>query len=165
MSSCSIVTALSIEPRGADSGNTDVTPGPDRSIRGIMTNYGYVLPDPLVANRWSVWFTGGSLEVNDEKTDLGAWKNVFADTLAPRLNIQERARMLAARFLLGAELPTGGGADGSMVYRLRHPIGGHGSAFCDVLYMDDKCRIARGHHGSVFVFTKVRPNGPVNNDK
>jgi hypothetical protein len=42
-----------------------------------------------------------------------------------------------------------------MNYTLKRPIGGHGSAFCDVLYLDDSLRIMRGHHGSLFIFSKV----------
>jgi hypothetical protein len=127
----------------------------DRPIRGIMTNYGYVLPDPQVPNRLSIWFTGGTLEVNDEENDLEEWKRIFDESAAPRRDMKAFARLLAAKVLLGAEASDGIEPDGSMCYTLRRPIGGHSSAFCDVLYLDDSLRIFRGHHGSLYVFSKV----------
>jgi hypothetical protein len=125
-----------------------------RPIRGIMTNYGYLLPDPNVANRLSVWFTGGSLEVNDEENDLEEWKKIFGKN-APNRDMSEYARLLAAKVLLGATVSDEMEENGTLSYVLKRPIGGHGSAFCDVLYMDDKLRVMRGHNGSIFAFSKV----------
>lgn len=34
-------------------------PGKGPNVQGIMTNYGFIVPDPTVRNRYSVWFTGG----------------------------------------------------------------------------------------------------------
>lgn len=119
-----------------------------------MTNYGYLLPDPHVPNRLSVWFTGGSLEVNDDEQDLEEWKRIFGD--APNRDMSEYARLLAAKVLLGAVVPDQMEENGTLNYLLKRPIGGHGSAFCDVLYMDEKLRIMRGHNGSMFAFRKVQ---------
>lgn len=118
-----------------------------------MTNYGYLLPDPDVANRVSIWFTGGSLEVNDEESDLEDWKMIFGN--APNRNMSEFARVLAAKVLLGASTSDEMEENGTMSYTLKRPIGGHGTAFCDVLFMDETLRVMRGHGGSVLVF--VRP--------
>lgn len=159
----SIVVAFTIEPNQTRTGR-QVPPEQNdkedgflirRSIRGIMTNYGYILPDPQVPNRSSIWFTGGTLEVNDEENDLEEWKRIFDDSAAPRRDMRAYARLLAAKVLLGAEAPDELEPDGSMSYKLRRPIGGHGSAFCDVLYLDDSLRIIRGHRGSLMVFSKV----------
>eukprot|EP00957_Ditylum_brightwellii_P167733 12769225-Ditylum_brightwellii.AAC.1 len=46
-----------------------------------MTNYGYTLPDPRIPNRLSVWFTGGTIEVNDEEYDIEEWRRIFASSL------------------------------------------------------------------------------------
>lgn len=154
----SIVVAFTIEPNqtrtGAKPGNSsndeDII---ERPIRGIMTNYGYMLPDPLVHNRLTVWFTGGSLEPNDDD-DLEEWKRIF--NAAPNRDMGEFARLLASKVLLGAIVnDTVDKTDGSLSYVLKRPIGGHGSAFCDVLYMDNKLRVMRGHNGSLFIFNKV----------
>jgi hypothetical protein len=120
-----------------------------------MTNYGYILPDPHVPNRQSVWFTGGSLEVNDDLRDLEGWKKIFGGDV-PHRDMSEFARVLAAKVLLGAMVPDHMEENGNLNYLLKRPIGGHGTAFCDVLYMDEKLRVIRGHNGSVFVFRRVQ---------
>ena len=152
--------ALTIEPNQSRTGKPASECSPDelipRPIRGIMTNYGYLLPDPHIPNRVSVWFTGGSLEVNDEEKDLEEWKKIFGN--APNRDVGEFARVLAAKVLLGATVPDQMEENGTLSYTLKRPIGGHGTAFCDVLYMDEQLRIMRGHTGSVFVFHKVRHN-------
>jgi hypothetical protein len=154
----SIIVALTIEPDQTRSGKpANGSRGEDviaRPIRGIMTNYGYLLPDPNVANRLSVWFTGGSLEVNDDKNDLEEWKKIFGAD-APNRNMSECARVLAAKVLLGATVSDQMEENGTLSYTLKRPIGGHGSAFCDVVYMDDNLRVMRGHNGSIFAFNKV----------
>jgi PAP_fibrillin len=151
--------ALTIEPNQSRTGKSASECTPEelipRPIRGIMTNYGYLLPDPNVPNRVSVWFTGGSLEVNDEEKDLEEWKEIFGEN-APNRDMSEFARVLAAKVLLGATVPDHMEENGTLNYTLKRPIGGHGTAFCDVLYMDEKLRVMRGHTGSVFVFHKVK---------
>uniref|UniRef100_A0A7S2UMW9 Uncharacterized protein n=1 Tax=Attheya septentrionalis TaxID=420275 RepID=A0A7S2UMW9_9STRA len=124
-----------------------------RPIRGIMTNHGYMLPDPKVPNRLSIWFTEGTLEVNDEDTDLDEWKRIFQG--APKRDLYQRANILAAQLLLGASVPDTVDKDGTMSYEFRRPIGGHGSAYCDVMYLDDDLRILRGHNGQVYVCARL----------
>jgi len=161
-----IVVAFTIEPNQTRTGRQVLRHQKQdeyvirRPIRGIMTNYGYMLPDPEVPNRQSIWFTGGTLEVNDEENDLEEWKRIFDDSTVPKRDMREFARLLAAKVLLGANTSDELEHDGSMHYTLKRPIGGHGSAFCDVLYLDDSLRIMRGHHGSLYVFSKVvSPDG------
>lgn len=151
--------AITIEPgqdrRGiakAEDGNDYSVPKP---IRGILTNQGYAVPDPNVPNRLSIWFSGGSLEVQDEPADLEEWKRVFDSSCAPERNLREYADILAARVLLGALLPEDTEEDGTMSFTLKKPIGGHGCAYCDIVYMDEDLRIMRGHHGSVYVCSRV----------
>lgn len=121
-----------------------------RPIRGLLTNHGYCVPDPNVPNRLSVWFSGGSLEVQDEIHDLEEWKQLFDENEAPRRDLGELARVLAAKCLLGAHLPHSMEEDGSLTYFLKRPIGGHGQVFVDVLYCDETLRIVRGHRGSIY---------------
>ena len=126
-----------------------------RPIRGIMTNLGFMLPDPKTPNRMSVWFTEGQLEVNDEEEDLKEWQRIFDNHGAPKRALRERAHMLAAKLFLGADVPDQMDEDGTMRYELKRPIGGHGLAFTDVLYLDDDLRILRGHHGQIYVCARV----------
>jgi hypothetical protein len=102
-----------------------------------------------------VWFSGGSLEVQDEEANLSEWKELFDENAFPHRNLGEYARVLAARMLLGAQMPETVAEDGAMSYTLKRPIGGHGQVFCDVLYADDTMRVMKGHRGSVFVFSRV----------
>jgi len=174
-----IVTAFSIEPPSPLFGDNSPNSVVVRPIRGIMTTYGYVLPDPGTPNRLSVWFTGGTVEVDDEG-DSDEWRRIFGDDDAaaaaaatdagasqgsggggpmapprPGPSLSERAKLLAAKLLLGATVPQGMEEDGSMNFQLRRPVGGHGSAYVDILYLDDTLRIMQGHHGSVYVMARV----------
>eukprot|EP00980_Cylindrotheca_fusiformis_P020695 scaffold7738_cov133-Cylindrotheca_fusiformis.AAC.4 len=125
-----------------------------RPIKAILTNQGYTVPDPTVPNRLSIWFSGGSLECLDQESDLEEWEKLFDSSCAPNPDLREYANILAAKLLLGALLPEEMNEDGTVSFALKRPIGGHGCAFCDILYLDSNLRITRGHHGSVYVFTK-----------
>mmetsp|Transcript_16678 Transcript_16678/g.25885 ORF Transcript_16678/g.25885 Transcript_16678/m.25885 type:complete len:662 (-) Transcript_16678:98-2083(-) len=154
--SYNIVTAFTIEPTTSTNQSTPSTTIPiHRPIRAVMTTYGYYLPDPDTPNRLSIWFTGGSLEVNDEVHDLQEWKSIFRPDELPKRDVSEYAKLLAAKILLGARVPDQMEEDGTMSYILKRPIGGHGSAYCDVLFMDDTLRIMQGHHGTIYVFSRV----------
>ncbi|KAG7353823.1 hypothetical protein IV203_003178 [Nitzschia inconspicua] len=156
-----IVVAITVEP-GQDrkghlqddssgGGNEYIVP---RQIRGILTTQGYSIPDPIKPERLSIWFSGGTLEVQDED-DLEEWKQIFDVTSAPDRVPKEYASILAAKVLLGAHLPENLEEDGTMSFSLNRPIGGHGSVYCDVIFMDDQLRIMKGHHGSVYVCIRV----------
>lgn len=156
-----LVFTLTIEPGQTRSGQVGEQNSEEyvvrRPIKCLLTNHGYCLPDPDVANRLTVWFTGGSLEVEDEEKDLKEWKQLFDKEMLPSRSTIQSARILAARIFAGADVPDSMSDDGTMEYSLNRPIGGHGKAFIDVVYADRTMRILRGHHGSFFVFTKV-PN-------
>lgn len=168
----SLVISFTIEPHQNRRGESSKSPSHStetdyavqRPIRAILRNHGYCLPDPTTPNRLSVWFCGGKLQpVIDTDCDkvhsheegactLEEWKQAFDETLAPNRNFSEMARILAARIFLGANLPQEmNPEDGSMMYSLQRPIGGHGSVYVDVLYCDETLRIIQGHHGSIFV--------------
>jgi hypothetical protein len=119
-----------------------------------MTTYGYVLPDPSVPNRLSIFFTGGRIEPNDDPTDQNEWKRLFDQPL-PGRNLGEKVRVLAASLLMGAETPTSVNEDGSMEFDFTRPLGGHGVAYVDVVYLDESLRIVRGHRGTVFAFARI----------
>jgi hypothetical protein len=131
-------------------------------MRGILTNYGYALPDPTNPNRKSIWFTGGTIEPADER-QLDDWKKVFgaknktksvSDGKPPTINEVDEAKTLASKMLLGV-IHEPMDDKGVLGYQLNRPIGGHGNAYCDVIYMDDDIRVMRGHSGSNYVFRRV----------
>mmetsp|Transcript_545 Transcript_545/g.1122 ORF Transcript_545/g.1122 Transcript_545/m.1122 type:complete len:453 (-) Transcript_545:627-1985(-) len=155
-----IAVALTIEPGQDRKGNfIDGTESENyivpKAIRAILTTQGYSIPDPNVANRLSIWFSGGSLEVQDEEKDVDEWKKIFDTSSAPNRDIREYANSLAARLLLGAHMHEKIEEDGTLRFDLKRPIGGHGSVFCDIIYMDDNLRIMHGHHDSVYVSVRV----------
>lgn len=148
-------------------------------MRGILTNYGYALPDPTHPNRKSIWFTGGTIESAQDHS-LDEWKRIFGATTASKDKSNEiaedqadgasssasnrsckqtsfaeaeKARMLASKIMLGA-VHEPMDSRGVVGFHLKRPIGGHGSAYCDVIYMDEDVRIMRGHSGSIYVFKK-----------
>lgn len=151
-----IVTAFTIEPHLAewpDAPNKDVR----RPIRGIMTTKGYTLPDPDTPNRHSVWITGGNIEPNNDPVDQREWKRQFAKN-PPKHGLGEQAKLLAVKLLMGATLPTQMEEDGSLTYTFQRPLGGHGLAYVDTLYVDGSLRIVQGHRGTIFVFSKLAEN-------
>eukprot|EP00522_Entomoneis_paludosa_P017925 CAMPEP_0172440088 /NCGR_PEP_ID=MMETSP1065-20121228/855_1 /TAXON_ID=265537 /ORGANISM="Amphiprora paludosa, Strain CCMP125" /LENGTH=677 /DNA_ID=CAMNT_0013188869 /DNA_START=212 /DNA_END=2245 /DNA_ORIENTATION=- len=154
--SYNIITAFTIEPSLAawpDAPNKDVR----RPIRGLMTSTGYTLPDPENPNRHSVWITGGRIEPNDDPVDRREWKRQFAKN-PPKHGLGEQAKLLAVKLLMGATVPNKMEEDGSMEYSFQRPLGGHGLAYVDTLYVDDSLRIVQGHRGTIFVFSKL-PEG------
>ena len=128
-----------------------------RPIKGIMTTYGYVLPDPSIPNRLSIFFMGGRMEANNDATDQKEWNRLFCNSHQPlpKHNLGEKLRLLAASLLLGAKPPESVQEDGSMEFQFTRPLGGHGVAYVDVIYMDDNLRIVRGHRGTTFAFLRV----------
>lgn len=64
-----------------------------RPIRALLTNNGHCVPDPSTPNRLTIWFSGGSLEAQDEEADLVEWKHLFDENLAPSRNMSEFARV------------------------------------------------------------------------
>ncbi|KAK1738377.1 putative plastid-lipid-associated protein [Skeletonema marinoi] len=132
-----------------------------KALRGIMTNYAYTLPDPSVPGRLSIWFTGGTIEPADEDEEsVRAWKKVFGFRQSDKRDKcegpegAEEARQMAQHILLGA-VSKPMDEEGVIGFHLKRPIGGHSSAFCDIVYMDDDMRVMKGHSGSVYVFKRT----------
>lgn len=150
----SIIASFTIE-QGTHN-DDDTAQGKQKKLKGLLTTYGYTLPDPLNPNRKSIWFTAGTIEPADGAS-LESWKELFGEkhsSDSARTQYTEKARSLASEILLGAvQEPMD--EHGTASFYLTHPIGGHGYAYCDVVFMDRDIRIMRGHSGSVLVFRRV----------
>jgi len=158
------------EPQGIQS--------PTTRMRAVMSVKGYVLPDPNTPNRLTVWFIGGKLsparlasgdggDTDDEDETVceethtgedgyggfGDWTALFAKGKW-RKTLAERARAMAAKLLLGADVPNKMEEDGHMEYSLHRPVGGHGKVYVDVLYLDEDILIMRGHHGTIYAMSR-----------
>lgn len=89
----------------------------------------------------------------DDLTDMAAWQNIF-ETPEKR-PLRAKARVFSARLAVGASPAGEMEADGKMSYVMRRPIGGHGVAYVDVIYLDETMRIVRGNHGTVYVSARI----------
>mmetsp|Transcript_33457 Transcript_33457/g.40995 ORF Transcript_33457/g.40995 Transcript_33457/m.40995 type:complete len:223 (+) Transcript_33457:2-670(+) len=127
----------------------------EKPLSGLMTTYGYTLPDPSLPNRLTVFFSGGILEPN-QGTDLEQWKELF-ETEVTGKHMQQKAREVANKVLLGATFQESIAEDGAMSYRLNKPIGGHGDMYVDIIYMDESLRVMKGQTGSLYVLSRVPP--------
>jgi hypothetical protein len=90
--------------------------------------------------------------VND---DPERWHAVFDDPQLPKRTLKEQARTFFAKVAMGAVLPQEMEEDGTMTYDLTRPIGGHDTAYVDILYIDETLRIARASSGTVYAFARV----------
>ena len=152
----SIIASFTIEG-SCETSSYVISDQPKEALHGIMINYGYCLPDPDHPDRKSIWFTGGTLEPADENR-LDEWKKVFgtnSGNAAATNEVDEakKANALASKILLGIvheEMDE----KGIIGYHLNKPIGGHGLAYVDVVYIDDDLRIMRGHSDSVYVLKR-----------
>jgi hypothetical protein len=118
----------------------------------LLWTLGYILPNPEQPNRVSIWFTGGTIEVNE---DHKRWNKIFENPQLPKRTLKEQTRTLFAKVAMGAVLPQKMEEDGRMSYQLNRPIGGHETAFVDILYLDETLRIARASSGVVYAFARV----------
>mmetsp|Transcript_27622 Transcript_27622/g.42287 ORF Transcript_27622/g.42287 Transcript_27622/m.42287 type:complete len:732 (+) Transcript_27622:302-2497(+) len=149
-----LITAFKVESSSPLFGPNSPNQNVNHPLRGTITTHGYMIPDPHTPNRHSIWFSSGKIEPNVEDKNLDLWKRAFSGGTLRR-HLSEKARVLAAKLLLGALVPSKMEDDGSMEFEMTRPIGGHGSAYVDVLYMDENLRIVQGHRGSLFVSTRV----------
>jgi len=152
-----IITAFAVEPWNSSLGEKSPNRSLQHPLEGLMTTSSYVLANPEKPDRLSIWFTGGSIEMNnngcDSDRDMELWCNLFRD--APQRGFREKFRMFGARVAMGASIPDGMESDGKMSYHLNRPIGGHKVAFVDLLYLDETLRIVRASSGSVHVMVRV----------
>ena len=66
--------------------------------------------------------------MNEEDDNYNDWKRAFGGVV-PKRQLQEKARILAAKLLLGATVPEKMEEDGSMNFYFSRPVGGHGTAY------------------------------------
>jgi hypothetical protein len=149
-------------PSSVGQPETPGTPTPTKRMRAVMSVKGYVLPDRNIPNRLTVWFTSGQLAparlasndetnaIDEDDTEFNKassqrgdaepddgyggfdeWTAMFAKGKW-RKTLGQRARAMASKLLLGAELPNKMEEDGQMNYVLRRPIGGHGKVYVEV---------------------------------
>jgi len=170
-----IAVSMTIEPPSlVGQPEPTTTPSPAKRMRAVMSVKGYILPDPETKNRLTVWFTGGSLgpaklssndgdETDDEEEHINSegdgyggfeeWNSIFGKGKW-RKALSERARGMAAKVLLGVDAPSKMEDNGQMGYSLNRPVGGHGKAYIDVLYLDDDLLIMKGHHGTIYAMAR-----------
>jgi hypothetical protein len=151
----STVTAFAIEPTnpafGPDSPNRMV----DKRIEGLMTTQGYAISNPKHPDRLSVWFVGGSIEVNE---DTHRWKQVFASETIPKPkggSFWDRSRLLKARSKMGATFSDYMEGDGKISYHLKMPVAGHEISFVEILFMDETIRVMRANTGIIYVSARI----------
>lgn len=125
-------------------------------------------------------------EAEEEDEEYGGFEE-WADLFSKgkwRKTLGERARAMAAKLLLGAEIPNKMEDDGKMEYALHRPgnqqlsselklfllfshrfslslslylhrpVGGHSKVYVDVLYLDEDILIMRGHHGTIYAMAR-----------
>jgi len=122
----SLCTAFTVETSEDDNGKT---------LKGLMTTFGYLAPDPSVKNRFTIWFTGGMIEEASCRENGNGpseeWKRTFADPKGRTLS--QKISVLAAHVLLGAQISDKmDEKDGSVGYTFKQPVGGHGRSYVDV---------------------------------
>ena len=154
-----IVTAFTIEPETPDTFVSDPNYGVDEPIQAVMVTKGYIVPNPhpKLSNRVTIWFTGGTIELHDKSNEENCqrWNRVFDAKKMPKRAWSERSKLFVAGLLMGATASDKLNAEGKMTYDLKRPIGGHDTAFVEILYMDETIRIARANSGVIYVFARI----------
>jgi hypothetical protein len=153
----SIVTAFTIEQASPDTDPKSPNYDIDGPIQAVMTTTGYIIPNPHKSNRVSIWFSGGSIELagNRNPEDTKRWNSVFDHNKMPKRAFSERSKLFVAGMIMGASAGDRLNAEGKMTYALKRPIGGHDTAFVEVIYLDATIRIVRANTGVVYVFARV----------
>jgi hypothetical protein len=147
--SYNVVTAITIEAWQPEFGENSPNKSVDQPIRGVMTTYGFILPYPSQNHRFSVWFTGGSLQVDDVKNSK--WFHIFDKDNAPRRTVIESSKVLTAKLLMGATTNDEMDKDGKLSYSLKRPA----STYIDLLYLDRGLQVFRASSGTVYVHVRL----------
>mmetsp|Transcript_15043 Transcript_15043/g.31023 ORF Transcript_15043/g.31023 Transcript_15043/m.31023 type:complete len:391 (-) Transcript_15043:87-1259(-) len=126
----------------------------ENGVQGVLQMDGFTIPNPNEPNRYSIWFTGGRCYAAPGQDTAQKWRQVFGTEL-PQLNQWEQFQLWMAKVLMGAEPSQGLQQDGSLSYVLKKPIGGHDSAYQQVLYLDDSYRVTVGNKGSIVVVSRL----------
>mmetsp|Transcript_1003 Transcript_1003/g.1708 ORF Transcript_1003/g.1708 Transcript_1003/m.1708 type:complete len:234 (+) Transcript_1003:327-1028(+) len=125
----------------------------ENSVKGVLQMDGFTIPNPSEPNRYSIWFTGGRCYALEGQS-ADQWHDVFGTEL-PKLKKRERFQRWIAKLLMGAEPSDGLLEDGSLAYAMKNPLGGHKTAFQQVLYLDDDVRITEGNRGTIVVVSRI----------
>ena len=150
---------MTLEPEGDDDKEKEGEDiFPKKPLRALQVVHGYLLQDPDQTNRLTVWFTGGKLSPvvpqkseldnngNDSNTKYGDfedWKAIFDQE--HKNSWSDSFKNIGAKLFLGAELPQGMEADGSMSYSLNRPFGGHGKSYIEVRFIEFRlCCLSAG---------------------
>lgn len=131
----------------------------EKGIKGILQMDGFTVPNPSEANRYSIWFTGGRIYALNGQ-DPQKWRDIFGTELGlpppkSKLKKRERFQLWMAKMMMGATPSDGILEDGSLAYAMKKPIGGHNTAYQQVLYLDDDTRITEGNRGTVVVVSRL----------
>ena len=143
-----IVTPCTIEPYRPEFGPDSPNKGIEQPIRGVMTTFGFILPYPK-GHRFSVWFTGGTLEMDGNKNEK--WFQIFDKDTAPKRSFVETGKVFAAKLLMGASTNDTMDANGKLSYTLSRPMPSH----IDLIYLDPRMQIFRGSSGTVYVHVRI----------
>eukprot|EP00977_Amphora_coffeiformis_P001569 scaffold297_cov171-Amphora_coffeaeformis.AAC.18 len=146
----SIVTAFTIEPYNELFGENSPNKGIVDPIQGLMTVYSYIVPYPK-QDRFSVWFTGGAVEING---GADKWRSHFNRESIPNRTLGERAMLFAAGLLMGATTSDEMDDNGKLSFELTRPI----AANIDLLYMDEMIRVMRTGKGTTYIFARTNPD-------
>lgn len=90
---------------------------------------------------------------DDEYGGFAEWTALFSKGKW-RKTLGERARAMAAKLLLGADIPNKMEDDGHMEYSLHRPVGGHSKVYVEVMYLDEDILIMRGHRGTIYAMAR-----------
>lgn len=149
-----IITAFTIEPYNPETmGPDSPNKGIDEPIQAIMTTNGFAMPYPRQNNRYSIWFSGGSIKViSDPNSPSGRqWEQIFSVKNMPQRTFKEKAGLFAAGLLMGASAVDEMDEEGKISFVMSRPI----AAYIDMLYLDESLRIMRGSSGSLYVMTRA----------
>ena len=166
-----VVTAFTVEPRDPEKcGRNDPNYQVDRPLEGLLTTKGFALPNPDVANRMTVWFTEGSIEVVDSD-DQELWKRILgplnstgSGSFTSLHNAHHHGRVSWTHYhgvpvlvpsVSEKEAITVMEPDGRIPFKLSSPIGGQDMSYVEVLYLDESMRVMRSNRGHVFVFARL----------
>lgn len=122
-----------------------------------MTVNSFIIPYPK-KNRFSVWFTGGFVEVNG---GAEKWHSMFSRDSTPKRTLGERAMLFAAGLLMGATANDEMDENGRLSFELTRPAAGN----IDLLYMDEILRVMRTSKGTTYVFARANPQDYSSSDE
>jgi hypothetical protein len=144
-----IVTAFTIEPYQESFGGKSPNIGVKEPIQAIMTINSFIVPYPK-QNRFSVWFTGGYVEINGGKEK---WRSLFTEHSVPMRTLSDWAQLYIAGLMVGATTTDEMDGRGCLSFSLTKPL----ATNIDLIYMDETMRIMQSSKGTTYVFVRANP--------